>query len=272
MVKSDHPSIMSHVLQSGVSKVFSALLGPSLPQSPEPPSHPPTQQQQPVSIRSPAGVQPASSSTSASAQAVLVNSSETREDLLQSVVYPQGEAAAHAGTTHLAAPVMILPDLKAVLQWQQDCVQQIASQCCVHESVAVLLMDKHQGSAANACTAWANSPQGAFPGLTMPIYRTPVPNSAPHKQTGLKFNPGCHTASLQINSMLCLTLLLCMLSLIVVVCMLSLISFVCMLNIIIMMRTLSMFMMLRMLGLVMHATLLYVQLHVACPEPCITQQ
>lgn len=162
MVKSDHPSIMSHVLQSGVSKVFSALLGPSLPQSSEPPSHPPTQQQQPVNIRSPAGVQPASSSTSASAQAVLVNSSETREDMLESVVYPQGEAAVHAGTTHLAAPVMILPDLKAVLQWRQDCVQQIASQCCVHESVAVLLMDKHQGSAANACTAWANSPQGSI--------------------------------------------------------------------------------------------------------------
>ena len=60
----------------------------------------------------------------------------------------------------MAAPVMILPDLKAVLQWRQDCVQQITSQCCVHESVAVLLLDKHQGSAANACTAWANRPQG----------------------------------------------------------------------------------------------------------------
>lgn len=87
----------------------------------------------------------------------------TTEDLAMSVVYTPGRVgtgvAGHPNAQQ-SAPLLILPDLKAVLQWRQECVQQIASQCCVHESVAVLLLDRHQGGAEKACTAWSCNPQG----------------------------------------------------------------------------------------------------------------
>ena len=58
--------------------------------------------------------------------------------------------------------LLVLPNLAGVLHWKEACVQQVASQCCVHESVAVLLLEKHQGSAESACQAWARSPQGVL--------------------------------------------------------------------------------------------------------------
>ena len=144
-------------LQSRVGKVFSAFLGPSLSQSSDHNPRNPVPQQQPASSI------PAASLHSVSVPANEANSSEVTTHLPESAVYSPGASrSAPAGQPQPAVPVLILPDLGAVLSWRQECVQQIASQCCVHESVAVLLLGAHQGSAESACEAWAHSPQGVL--------------------------------------------------------------------------------------------------------------
>lgn len=55
---------------------------------------------------------------------------------------------------------MFLPDLSAVLRHRGDAVQRVITECSVHESTAVMLLNAHQGHADVACRAAFLEPIG----------------------------------------------------------------------------------------------------------------
>ncbi len=56
--------------------------------------------------------------------------------------------------------LIFLPDLSAVLQHRGDAVQHVITECSVHESTAVMLLNAHQGNADAACRAVFLEPIG----------------------------------------------------------------------------------------------------------------
>ncbi|DBA82555.1 TPA: hypothetical protein ACH3X2_000769 [Trebouxia sp. C0005] len=61
-------------------------------------------------------------------------------------------------------PLIFLPDLNAVLQYRGDAVQRVITECSVHESTAIMLLNAHQGNADAACRALFLEPIGALEG------------------------------------------------------------------------------------------------------------
>ena len=57
-------------------------------------------------------------------------------------------------------PLIFLPDLNAVLQYRGDAVQRVITECSVHESTAIMLLNAHQGNADAACRALFLEPIG----------------------------------------------------------------------------------------------------------------
>lgn len=152
-------------VQSGVGKVFSALLGPTLPPPPDATTASCSSQQPQSSTQAPISGHMASAMPSSSAAAHDPSSdlSTAVPQVPESVVYNPGTIGSGSNgqtPTQQVEPLLILPDLMSVLQWRQECIQQMASQCCVHESVASLLLDRHQGNADRAYKSWENSHQG----------------------------------------------------------------------------------------------------------------
>jgi len=56
--------------------------------------------------------------------------------------------------------LIFLPDLSAVLQHRGDAVQRVMTECGVHESTAVMLLNAHQGNADATCRAVFLEPIG----------------------------------------------------------------------------------------------------------------